>query len=131
MDDLEETQRWLDRGLCPQCHAELRSREEGLSYILECVCCDWSIATTNRNHPAFDETKYRVWVEFGERERLKVIAAVAVLFGIGTRAARSIIDGHLPLEEDVTAMRVLEIRSMLRSKELGIRIEPPFPWTYD
>jgi hypothetical protein len=128
MDDPEDEQRWLDRGLCPKCHAELRSREEGLSYILECVRGDWSVATTNENVPAFDETKYSVWVEIGQLERPKVIATIAVSFGIGSRDARSIVDHGLPLEKDVLAVRVLEISSVLRSKGLVIRTEPPFPW---
>jgi hypothetical protein len=128
MEGLEEQQRWLDQGLCPKCHSELRSREEGLSYVLECVRGDWSVATTNENVPAFDETKYSVWVEASRLERPKVIATIAALFGIGSRNARNIVDHGLPLEKDVLAVRVLEISSMLRSKGLDIRTEPPFPW---
>ncbi|UCE59220.1 MAG: ribosomal protein L7/L12 [Phycisphaerales bacterium] len=121
----------LDDGLCPQCSAQADYFEEGLTCGWKCPACDWGVAATNPNDPAFDSTQYDVWVESRGQERKKVIATVAALMALNIKEARSLIDSGAAVAESLSRHEVLDLHAKLEAKDLGIRVEPEFPWLAD
>jgi hypothetical protein len=57
------------------------SKADGLSLSLSCRSCDWTVATTNYNHPVFDEAAYSVLASAPSLERQQFIAVLAVELG--------------------------------------------------
>jgi hypothetical protein len=113
---------------CPECGAPVASVVDGMSLVLRCTACEWSVATTNRNHPAWDETPYSVFVSAPALERTKLIAVLAAELGLSVADARSLIDEGRPIAINVNAPEVYRLDRKLRPRGVVLSTKPSFPW---
>ena len=119
----------LDAGdRCPECNAEVRGHESGMSYIVECLSqCGWSAATTNTNTPGFDEQPYSVHFR-SAASPLSVAARAAAVLGRPAASLLRAASGEEALVTNANALEVLHIARLLAGKGIGVAISPDFPW---
>ncbi len=115
-----------DEPKCPNCSGVLASATSGLSLVVSCSDCDWAVATTNHNHPAFDRTRYTVFVDAFTLDRKKAIAILAVELNLSLAMARRVVDTGLPIATDVLANEVFGLDHRLRRRGFEIKTDPPF-----
>ena len=114
---------------CPACNGSLSGfPPDDTCMGLRCPACGWAVVTTNPNHPAFDPTLYDMWVEGGEQDRRKTIAAVGNALCIGVKAARELLDAGRPLASGVKANEVQRLYALLRAAGISVRLRPEFRW---
>ena len=116
---------------CPECGSPISATEEGLSLVVTCGNCDWSVVTTNYNHPIFDEEKYTVFIRAMSVDRKKAMSGLSVALGLGILKARGVVDNALPVAEAVTATEVYRLHRTLAARGMKIRTVPAFPWQLD
>ncbi|GAJ91943.1 hypothetical protein A6U85_14550 [Agrobacterium sp. 13-626] len=116
---------------CPECGQELTIWVQGMSLNVTCNNCGWTVATTNRDHAAFDETTYTVRLDRADRLRSKTILDVSTVLGIGVIQARLVVDQDLPVAQAVTATSAMLLRDAFVKRGLQVVVEPPLPWNPD
>jgi len=113
---------------CPDCGSPLIPFEDGSCAGSKCTTCDWAVATTNHNTPAFDKTLYTVWPESPTLDRSHLIAKLAVALALKTREAMELVDSGSPIAQSMEAWKVIQLSNTLSLKGISIRVEPTFPW---
>ncbi len=121
----------LEKGKCPVCGGDVSGREAGLSYVLRCHSCNWSIASTNRHHPAWDKNLYDIWVEAHSTDEAQALADIAHLWHVDANEARSILQGQLPAERGAAVERVFNVYERAAVCGLKVRIKPDFEWNLE
>lgn len=114
---------------CPECGGVCVSIVDGSSLVLRCTCCEWSVATTNHDHPAFDQTPYAVLVTAPTLERRTFVAVLAAESGLRISDARSIVDESRPIATNVSATEVYRLHRLLHPRGIVLTTEPAFPWS--
>jgi hypothetical protein len=99
-----------------------------MSLVVDCsVCNGFSVATTNTKCPQFDDNKYDVCVRFTGERKLG-IARLAIELGLNLSEAKTIMDTGGQLASQVSASRVLELRSRLVPLGFELSTWQDFPW---
>ena len=117
-----------DEPKCPDCGGILVSETSGLSLVVRCCRCDWAVATTNHNHPAFDRTRYTVFINAHALDRKKAIAILAVELNLSLAMARRVVDTGLPIATEVHTVEVFDLDRRFRRRGFEIKTDPAFPW---
>ena len=117
-----------DKVICEKCGAEMVPLDPSRPIGMECPNCDWGWATTYIEPILADDTKYLIFLEWGNTLEDEVIKAVAKVAVCNFLQAKKLLEEAPVKIAEGKARYVEPLIEMLEKAAVKYHIEPEWPY---
>lgn len=114
---------------CPECGGTVKARIQGQkTYVISCISCEWSVATTSISSLEEDTTIYTLYLEKDQQLHFEQLLVVAKISGMNVLQVKKACDASEYLIFKGLATEVLAVKEKLEEQQIGFIVVPTFDY---